>query len=182
MQIPVLLYDTSTYYLTTAPGAQVTGIELDPTWQPTKEIQLYALIAMQHGNYTGKFLCQNVAGVSVDCSANQLVDLAPLRVLAGIAYSPRLSIPGQLRFGFSVNYSDKYQNSIPGVELAATNSRSLYDASVNYDLPESHWGFSVEGRNLTNVQWFSTAVQTGKSVVVYPDDPRTVIGRARYKF
>jgi iron complex outermembrane receptor protein len=184
LQIPVLLYGASTSYLTTAPGAEITGLEIDPTLQVTSELQFYSLIALQHGNYTGgNFPCQSTTGTTVDCSANKLVGLAPLRALVGLVYSPELPvIPGQLRFGLSVNYSDKYQNSILGVQLAATNSHSLVDASVNYDLPGSHWTFSLEGRNLTDIHWFSTAVQNGNSVAVYPDDPRTVIFRARYKY
>ncbi len=183
LQIPVLLYGASTSYLTTAPGAQVTGLELDPSWQVTNELQLYALIALQHGNYTnGKFACQNTVGVTIDCSTDKLVGLAPLRALLGLVYAPELPIPGQLRFGLSINYSDKYQNSILGVQLAATNSRSLVDASINYDLPDNHWTLSLEGRNLTNVHWFSSAVQDGNSVAVYADDPATVIVRARYKY
>jgi iron complex outermembrane receptor protein len=183
LQIPVLLYGASTSYLTSSPGAEVTGLELDPTWQVSRQLQLYALIALQHGNYTGgKFPCQSVTGATIDCSAEKLVGLAPLRALLGLVYSPDLPVPGKLRFGLSVNYSDKYQNSILGVDLAATASHSLVDASVNYDLPGAHWTFSLEGRNITNVHWFSTAVQNGPSVAVYPDDPATVIVRARYRY
>ncbi len=183
LQIPVLKYGSSTSYLTTAPGAQITGIELDPTWQVTDELELYALIALQHGNYAGgKFPCQDVSGNTADCSTDKLIGLAPLKALLGVVYSPDLPIPGQLRFGLSANYSDKYENSLLGVDLAATGSHTLIDASINYDLPGNHWTFSLEGRNLTNVHWFSTAVQDGPSVAVYPDDPATVIARARYRY
>jgi iron complex outermembrane receptor protein len=183
LQIPVLKYDSSTSYLTSAPGAQITGLELDPTLQLTNDLQVYGLIALQHGNYAnGPFVCQSVTGSNIDCSANKLVGLAPLRALVGMVYAPDLPIPGQLRFGLSVNYSDKYQNSILGVDLAATSSHSLVDASINYDLPGDHWRFSLEGRNLTNVHWFSTAVQSGPAVAVYADDPATLIFRVRYNY
>lgn len=182
LQIPVLLYNASTCYLTTAPGAQISGIEIDPTWQIMSDLQLYGMITLQHCNYNGQFLCQNTAGATVDCSANKLVGLAPLKALVGVVYSPDLAIPGKLRFSLSVNYSDKYENSVANVALAATTSHSLVDASINYNLPDNHWAFSLEGRNLTNVHWFSTAVQDGKSVAVYPDDPLTLIFRARYRY
>ena len=182
LQIPVLLYNSSTSYLTTAPAAQVTGLEIDPSWQVASFLQLYGLIALQHGDYQGTFLCQNTAGISVDCSAQRLVGVAPLRAVTGVVYSPDLPIPGVMRINLSLNYSDKYQNSVAGVALAATTSRTLVDASVNYELPDGHWNLSLEGRNLTNVHWFSTAVQDGNSVAVYPDDPRTVIFRVRYKY
>jgi iron complex outermembrane receptor protein len=183
LQIPVLRYDSSTYYLTTAPAAEITGIEIDPTWKITDALQLYALIALQHGNYGGgPFACQGITGTMVDCSANKLIGLAPLRALVGAVYIPDLPIPGKLRLGVSVNYSDKYQNSILGVDLAATGSRTLLDASVNYDLPDGHWSFSIEGRNLADVHWFSSAVQNGTAVAVYPDDPRTVTARIRYRY
>lgn len=183
LQIPVLLYNSSTYCLTSAPAAEITGIEIDPTWKVTDSLQLYGLIALQHGNYGGgPFPCQGGTGATVDCSANRLIGLAPLRALVGLVYAPDLPIPGRLRFGLSVNYSDKYQNSLLGVDLAATGSRTLLDASVNYDLPDGHWSFSVEGRNLTNVRWFSSAVQNGTAVAVYPDDPATVTARIRYRY
>ena len=183
LQIPVLLYNSSTYYLTAAPGAEITGLEIDPTWQLTHALQLYGLIALQHGNYSGgAFPCQGVTGKTVDCSADKLVGLAPLKALAGLVYAPDLPIAGKLRLGVSVNYSDKYENSILGVDLAATDSRTLLDASVSYDTPDNHWTFTLEGRNITNVHWFSGAVQNGTAVAVYPDDPATVTVRARYQY
>jgi iron complex outermembrane receptor protein len=183
LQIPVLRYNSSTYYLTSAPGAQITGLEIDPAWQIRKDLQFYGLIALQHGNYSGgPFPCQGVTGNTVDCSAEKLIGLAPLRVLAGLVYSPDLPIDGKLRLGVSVNYSDKYENSILGVDLAATNSRTLLDASISYDTPDKHWTFTLEGRNITNVHWFSSAAQNGTAVVVYPDDPATVTVRARYRY
>ncbi len=181
LQIPVLLYNSSTSYLTSAPGAQITGLEIDANWQLTHELQAYGLLDLQHGHYDRGFLCQNIAGATVDCSANKLIGLAPLRALGGLVYAPSLPIPGQLRLSFSANYSDKYQNSVAGVALAATTSHTLFDASVNYEL-DAHWNFSLEGRNLTDVHWFSTAQQNGNAVVVYPDDPRMVVFRARYKY
>ncbi len=109
----------------------------------THELQLYGLIALQHGNYAGgAFPCQGITGKTVDCSADRLIGLAPLKALAGLVYAPDLPIPGQLRFGLSLNYSDKYENSLVGVDLAATGSRTLVDASVNYDLPDGHWSLS----------------------------------------
>jgi len=183
LQIPVLLYNSSTYYLTTAPGAEVTGIEIDPTWQVTHELQLYGLITLQHGNYAGgAFPCQGITGKTVDCSADRLIGLAPLKALAGLVYAPDLPIDGRLRLGISVNYSDKYENSLLGVDLAATGSRTLLDASVSYDTPDNHWTFTLEGRNITYVHWFSSAVQNGTAVAVYPDDPATVTIRARYRY
>lgn len=183
LQIPVLLYNSSTYYLTSAPGAEVTGLEIDPTWQVTDELQLYGLIALQHGNYAGgAFPCQGVTGKVVDCSTDRLIGLAPLKALAGLVYAPDLPIEGKLRLGVSVNYSDNYENSILGVDLAATGSRTLLDASVSYDTPDKHWTFTLEGRNITNVHYFSTAVQNGTAVAVYPDDPATVTVRARYRY
>ena len=182
LQIPVLLYNSSTFYLTQAPRAQITGVELDATWQATRELQFYGLVDAQHGNYNSRFLCQNTAGVEVNCQANPLIGLARLKALAGVVYAPVLPIPGQLRFSFSANYSDKYQNSVVNDPLAITTSHTLYDASINYDWPETHLTFSLEGRNLTNVHWFSTAYQDGQSVAVVEDDPRTVIFRVRYKY
>lgn len=183
LQIPVLLYNSSTYYLTAAPGAEITGLEIDPSWQVTHEIQLYGLIALQHGNYAdGAFPCQGITGTTVDCRADKLIGLAPLRALAGLVYSPDLPVPGRLRLGISANYSDKYENSLLGVDLAATGSRTLLDASVSYDMPDNHWTFTLEGRNITNVHWFSSAVQNGTAVAVYPDDPATVTVRARYRY
>jgi iron complex outermembrane receptor protein len=181
LQIPVLLYNASTYYLTTAPQAQITGIEIEPSVQIIKDMELYGLITLQHGNYEGKFPCQSTTGTTVDCSANPLIGLAPLKALVGVVYSPDLNIPGKLRLSLSVNYSDKYQNSLDNVALAATTSHSLVDASINY-APDDHWAFSLEGRNLTNIHWFSTAAQDGNSVAVYPDDPLTIVARARYRY
>jgi iron complex outermembrane receptor protein len=181
LQMPVLLYNSSTIYLTTAHAAEITGLEIDPSWQVADFLQLYGLIALQHGNYNSAFQCQNTTGIYIDCSAQRLIDVAPLRAVTGFVVSPQLPIPGALRINLSLNYSDKYQNSILGVPLAATNSRTLVDASINYAV-DDHWALSVEGRNLTNVHWFNTAFQDGKSVAVLPDDPRTIVGRIRYKY
>jgi outer membrane receptor protein involved in Fe transport len=148
----------------------------------TSEIQLYGVTTAQHGNYQGQFLCQNTAGVTVNCQNNPLTGLAKLKATGGTVYAPVLPIPGQLRVNFSANYTSDYQNSVANDPLAITKAHTLYDASINYDLPETHLTFSLEGRNLTDVHWFSTAYQSGPSVAVLEDDPRMIIFRARYKY
>src|SRR5579859_1516101 len=182
LEVPVLLYNASTSYLLSAPQAQITGATLDASWRATSEIQLYGTITAQHGNYQGQFNCQNTAGVTVDCQNNPLVGLAKLKALGGAVYAPVLPISGKVRLNFSANYSDQYQNSVANDPLAITKGHTLYDASVTYDLPETHLTFSLEGRNLTDVHWFSTAYQSGPSVAVLPDDPRMIIFRVRYKY
>jgi iron complex outermembrane receptor protein len=182
LEIPVLLYNASTTYLLSAPHAQIAGAAFDTSWQATSELQFYGTLTAQHGNYNGQFNCQNRAGVTVDCSANPLTGLAKLKALGGAVYAPVLPIPGQVRVSFSANYSDQYQNSVSNDPLAVTKAHTLYDASVTYDLPETHLTFSLEGRNLTDVHWFNTAYQSGPSVAVLEDDPRMVIFRVRYKY
>ena len=182
LEIPVLLYNASTSYLLSAPRAQITGAEFDGSWQATSEIKLYSMVTAQHGNYQGQFLCQNTAGATVNCQTNPLIGLAKLKALGGVAYAPVLPITGQLRFNFSANYSSDYQNSVANDPLAITKAHTLYDASINYDVPETHLTFSLEGRNLTDVHWFSTAYQSGPSVAVLEDDPRMIIFRVRYKY
>jgi len=182
LEIPVLLYNASTSYLLSAPHAQITGAEFDASWQATSEIRLYGTLTAQHGNYEGQFNCQNIAGATVNCQNNPLVGLAKLKALGGAVYAPVLPIPGKVRLNFSANYSGDYQNSVANDPLAVTKSHTLYDASINYDLPETHLTFSLEGRNLTDVHWFSTAYQSGPSVAVLEDDPRMVIFRVRYKY
>ena len=182
LEIPVLLYNASTSYLLSAPHAQIAGAAFETSWQATSELQLYGTLTTQHGNYNGPFNCQNITGATVDCSANPLIGLAKLKALGGAVYAPVLPIPGQVRISFSANYSDQYQNSVANDPLAITKAHTLYDASVTYDLPETHLTFSLEGRNLTDVHWFNTAYQSGPSVAVLEDDPRTVIFRIRYKY
>jgi iron complex outermembrane receptor protein len=182
LEVPVLLYNASTSYLLSAPQAQINGAEFDASWRATSEIQLYGTLTAQHGNYQTAFNCQNTAGVTVDCQNNPLIGLAKFKALGGIVYAPTLPILGQLRFNFSGNYSDQYQNSVANDPLAITKAHTLYDASINYDLPETHLTFSLEGRNLTDVHWFSTAYQSGPSVAVLEDDPRMIIFRVRYKY
>ena len=182
LEVPVLLYNSSTSYLLSAPHAQITGAEFDTTWQATSELQLYGTLTAQHGNYQGQFNCQNISGVTIDCRNNPLTGLAKLKALGGAVYAPVLPISGQVRVNFSANYSDDYQNSVANDPLAITKAHTLFDASVNYDLPETHLTFSLEGRNLTDVHWFSTAYQSGPSVAVLEDDPRMIIFRLRYKY
>lgn len=182
LEIPVILYNASTSYLLSAPQAQIAGAEFDTSWRATSEIQLYGTLTAQHGNYQSEFLCQNTAGVTVNCQNNPLTGLAKLKALGGAVYAPTLPIPGQVRLNFSANYSDQYQNSVANDPLAITKAHTLYDASINYDLPETHLTFSLEGRNLTDVHWFSTAYQSGPSVAVLEDDPRMFIFRVRYKY
>ena len=63
-----------------------------------------------------------------------------------------------------------------------TKGYGWLDASISYDTPDRNWTFTLEGRNITNVHWFSSAVQNGTAVAVYPDDPATVTVRARYRY
>src|SRR5690606_22608650 len=59
MQLPVFFPGTSTIYTSNATSGVVHGLEIEPTWQITRDLMVYGNAALTDGEYTGSFPCSN---------------------------------------------------------------------------------------------------------------------------
>ncbi len=78
LQIPVLVAGASTYYLPSAPGASIDGLEFGTTWNAARGLEIYSIASFQHGQY-GPGFALLTAAVLVNCSDNRLVSLPAAR-------------------------------------------------------------------------------------------------------
>jgi outer membrane receptor protein involved in Fe transport len=166
--------------VTNASGARVRGIEFEPSWQVADSFLLYGNGAFTWAKYTESFICQ-ISGVFQECRTKKLRGVVPFKGTAGFVFTPDLGTEGGFRIGASVDYSDKFYNDAPNTELTAAKARTLVDALIAYDSP-ANWTLSLEGKNIFNKKYWSTGLNLGATIVVYPNDPRMIVGRFRYKF
>lgn len=188
MQLPQFFPGTTTSYTTNATGAIVEGIEFEPTWQATDELQMYVTGSLMRGHYTAPFNCSLSNTQVVDCSGNDLKAVVPRKMTLGMKYSPELSfLPGQLTFNASWNYNSKYFTNLSN-ELAVfqPEQMDIFNASVAWVDDAGRYKASIESRNLTNSHKIMNGVQlagvNGPQITGYPNEPRTVMFRVGVNF
>lgn len=164
-----------------ASGARVQGIEFEPSWQVTDNFLVYGNGAITDGKYTESFICSR-AGAFRECRDRDLRGTVPFKGSLGFIFTPEFNVPGQVRFGASLDYSDKFYNDAANVPLLAARARTLVDALVAYDSENRDWTVSLESKNLLNHEYYSTSLPIGATTVVYPNEPRMVTARFKYNF
>ena len=187
LQLPVFFPGTSNSFTSNASSATITGLEIEPTWQVTSALQLYAAMAFDHGKYTSPFNCSLANTQIVDCSGKKIKGLVPAKVMGGFSYEPELGIPGQLRFAGDVDYTDSYFNNVANQgPLVQTPKVTLLNGSIAWDTPDKHWTVALEGRNLLNKHYVLAGLQLASpavpSVTGYPGEPLTWDVRIRANF
>ncbi len=186
MQLPVFVPGTLSSYTSNAAGAQVKGIEFEPTWYVTDSVQIYGNLAITDGKYTSAFPCTDAFNVLQDCSNRKPKGIIPTKYLIGVSFTPELAVPGQWRFNADLGHNDKYFNNVANSPLVATRDLNLVNLSVAYTTSDNHWTFSAEGKNVTDQRYYGTALQLGNavspSVTIYPNDPATWAFRVKYQF
>jgi iron complex outermembrane receptor protein len=181
LQVSQQIPGTTIARVANASGARVQGIEFEPSWQVTDTFLLYGNAAVTDGKYTESFICQ-LNGVYQECRAKDLRGVAPFKGALGFVFTPDVGLPGQVRLGASVDYSDKFYNDAVNTPLIAARARTLVDALVAYDSEKGDWTLSLEGKNILDHTYYSTGLTVGTTQVVYPNDPRTVTARFKYNF
>ena len=186
LQLPVFLPGTISSYTSNAAGAQVQGIEFEPTWYVTPELQLYGNLAVTTSKYTSAFPGFNPFNQLVDLSDRKLKGTIPTKYLIGATYDPALKIKGNVRLNASLSHTDTYPNNTNNSPLVYTTATDLVDLSVSYTTDDGHWTVTAEGKNVTDKRYYGSALQVGNAVspgtVAYPNDPATWALRVKYQY
>jgi len=187
LQLPVYFPGTVNTYTSNATGARVWGIELEANYRPTQSLELYGAFSHQKDKYTSPFPCSDAFNNVVNCQDRQIKALIPTQASAGFTYTPDLDIPGRVRLNGSWNYISGYWNNVSNtIYLEETKAHGLVNASIAYETEDGHWTFSIEGKNITNQQYYGAVLQFGNAVspavVGYPVDPRIVMARVKFNY
>ena len=187
LHLPVFFPATSRLFTVNASGADIRGIELEPTWQVSDTLQLYGNMSFTHGEYTKPFQCSGQYNQIIECSDKKIKGLIPEKTVAGFRYSPALPIPGELRITGSWHYSDKYDNNTSNDgPLTQTQAVDLYNASLSWVDDEGRWNVTLDGRNLANKRYVLSSVQLSNAiqpaVTGYINEPRRVVFRVGVNF
>jgi iron complex outermembrane receptor protein len=179
LQLPVFFPGTSNSYTSNASDATIKGIELEPTWQVTDNLQLYGIMAFQKGKYTSPFVCSDQFGVFQNCDDRKIKGLIPSKVVVGATFSPELSIPGQIKIAADVDYTDNYYNNVSNTgPLVQTPETTLFNGSIAWKAPGGNWSVALEGRNIFNKHYVLAGLQLASpvrpTVTGYPGDPRII--------
>jgi iron complex outermembrane receptor protein len=187
LQLPVFFPGTSTIYTSNATGGVVEGIEMEPTWQVHRTLQLYGNASLTWGHYTGAFTCASQYGAFIDCSDKKLGSLIPRKYQAGFRYTPILPIPGALKFNATWNYHSKYFNNVANEgPLVQTPSAAIYNAGVTWTSPAEMFDVILDVRNVANKHYSLAGLQqsnaTRPAVSAFPNSPREIMLRMAVSF
>ena len=187
LQLPVFFPGTSNSYTSNASGASIKGIELEPTWQITRDLRLYGNMSFYTGKYTAPFVCSLANGAFAECSNKKIKGLMPGKEVIGIDYTLPLHIPGQLSITAQGTHTTHYYNNVANQgPLVQTYPVTIYNASLVWTDSEGHWRTALEVTNLTDKHYVVAGLQlaspTTPSVTGYVNDPRVLLARVDYTY
>ncbi len=186
MQLPVFFPGTSTIYTSNATSGVVQGIELEPTWQVTRDLLIYGNLSLNDGEYTGAFPCNDQYGVRTDCRDNELVGLIPVKGMIGFGYTPYLPLPGEFRINGSWAYHDEYHNNVANSPLVYTVAAGIFNTSIAWTSPDETWNAALEVRNVADKHYSLAGLQQSHpvqpAVSAFPNAPREVMFRFGVNF
>jgi iron complex outermembrane receptor protein len=184
------VYIPNTNFTATLPsaGARVDGIEMEPSWQVTRALQIYGNLSLTDGKYTDPFICADEYSVRQDCSNRKIKQLIPVKSNLGFRITPDFVwMPGKLTVNFSWAYTSPFKiNLANGPAIIQPRELNLFNARVAWTDDSGRWRVSVESRNLFDKEYFAgSAVRSNPispELRLSAGDPRTVIGHIGYKF
>jgi iron complex outermembrane receptor protein len=186
MQLPVFFPGTATIYTSNATSGVVNGIELEPTWQVTRDLLIYGNLSLTEGEYTGAFPCNDQYGVRTDCRDNELVGLIPVKGMIGFGYTPYLPLPGQFRINGSWAYHDEYHNNVANSPLVYTVAAGIFNTSIAWTSPSETWNAALEVRNVADKHYSLAGLQQSHpvqpAVSAFPNAPREIVFRVGVNF
>lgn len=187
LHLPVFFPSSSRLFTVNASGADIRGIEFEPTWQVLDTLQLYGNMSFTHGEYTEPFRCSGEFNQITECSDKLIKGLIPEKIVAGFRYSPQLPIRGEVRITGSWHYTDAYENNTSNDgPLTRTQAVDLYNASLGWAADDGRWNVTLDGRNLANKHYVLSSVQlsnaTQPAVTGFINEPRRVMLRLGVNF
>ena len=186
LQLTTIIPGQTFLVVLNAGAARVWGLELEPNWQVTENLNLYSNIGLNKGKYTKDFTCGNQFGVFVDCTDRKIKGLPARKISTGFRFTPAISaLPGELTLNGSWDHTSKIYNNISNEpDLVQTKTLNLFNASIGWR--QGRWEALLEGRNLTNKHYvqagFLRSHPTSPAVVGYIGDPRQIMLRLGYAF
>ncbi|MFV3073650.1 TonB-dependent receptor [Niveispirillum fermenti] len=185
LHLPVFFPGTVVSTTNNAAGARVRGIELEPVWQVTPALQLYASAAILDGDYTSSFLCSLGNTAIVDCRDKDLKGVIPFKSNAGFVYTIDGVRDGALSLSGSWEHSEKFYNNVSNtIPLTATPAYDLFNATISWTNRDEDLTVSLEGRNITKETFAFSTLQisnaTSPALTAYANEPRTFLVRVRF--
>lgn len=182
IHLPVFFPGTAISTTNNAAGARVQGIELETSWRITPEFEIYGTGAVTDGDYTSAFPCAIFNTQIVDCQDRDLKGLSPFKSTVGFSLDLPGFADGVFNLDGSWEHSAKFYNNVSNtIEITATPTYDLFNASIGWTDASGKFSVTLEGRNITDKQFALSGLQisnaTSPAVTSYVNEPRTVLVR-----
>ena len=160
------------FQLINVPKSVLTGAEAEITWRPVRPLTL---------NIAGTYLDTNIKKFESFNSTGVLANFAG----TGLPYSPQWQINSRFNYrqpindnltfdlGSQLSYQSASTAGFAGDTLLRIKSRALLDAQIGIEGPDAKWTAQIWGRNITNQQYWTSAVQVQDAVTRYAGRPAT---------
>jgi iron complex outermembrane receptor protein len=187
VQLPAFLPGTIISTVRNATSARIEGVEIEPTWRATDNLEFFGALSFLSGKYTGPYTCANAWATWVDCSQNKIKGLIPTQATIGFTYTPEWDIPGEVSIGGDWRYTSFYYNNVSNQPLLGQSEAvGIWQGFIKWTSSDERWSVALEGRNLADKMYYKNAMVLSNAisptVTAYPSDPRMVNVRVGFKF
>lgn len=187
LQFPVFFPGTTTIYTSNASDGEVSGVELEPTWQVSDSLQVYGNGSYTTGKYTKDWFCNNQFNVLKNCGLGEIPGQIPEKATLGFRFSPDLPLPGDVSVNGSWVYNSAYFNNVANEgPLVQAQPAGIFNLSLSWTSENERYNATLDARNLGDKHVVWSGLQSGHptspSVTGYVNNPREIMFRIGMNF
>ncbi len=167
--------------------AHTEGFELETTAAPINDLTLSANASYLLTRFDSfpNAAATTVGGhaVLLGATGNQLPFSPRWQLFASAIYRLPLDLPGDLRIGADITYQTRYFSDVFNYRQGQVPDQGFVDAFLSFTPQNSHWQFTLTGRNLTDRLSYQSITWGGTpNLWEGPlNPPRTILFKVAYK-
>ena len=173
-----------------AGNARVKGFEAELNLNPVEGFSIDASLAYLNFKYTSISAAAANSGIGLE---DRGIYISPWQWNVGAQYRIELGGAGFLTPRVDVNHEDSFNRNPDNVDAATGNKdifgvvagRTLVNARLTYESPDSNWNLALEVRNLTDKLYYTDVFDnrgSTNSIQGSPGEPRTWAVTVKRKF
>ena len=168
--------------LVNVPRSRITGAEMQLAWAPIHRLLLSAGVSYIDSHVLDNFTNYNSNGDVQNFNNESFPNTPKWQVVAAVDYSHPINDRLTAFVGGNVAYQSRTNSELGDLPLLALKAYTLIDLRAGIETSDGAWRFSVWGRNIGNVYYWTAASRDTDTTTRFAGMPATYGVALSYRF
>ena len=168
--------------LVNVPRSRITGAEMQLAWAPIHRLSLSAGVSYIDSHVLDNFTNYNSNGDVQNFNNESFPNTPKWQVVAAVDYSHPINDRLTAFVGGNVAYQSRTNSELGDLPLLALKAYTLIDLRAGIETSDGAWRFSVWGRNIGNVYYWTAASRDTDTTTRFAGMPATYGVALSYRF